>query len=196
MAYNSAEGIGRPLAFELLPIRGWSSRCRKFDWPVGARSLPVKISAWRIVKRKFARHAFSGEGARQFGGRWNSPGVAVIYTAASQSLAALELLVRLDSSEILQEYVAIEARFEPAFVTHIDVSELPRTWRSKAALPKLRSLGDGWILSQASAVLRVPSAIIPAESNYLLNPSHHDFASLTIARPRAFRFDPRLHRPK
>ena len=73
------------------------------------------VSAWRIVKQKHKRSALSGEGARRFGGRWNSPGVSVVYLAQSQALAALEMLVHLDAAELLRSYVIIEVGIDEVF---------------------------------------------------------------------------------
>jgi RES domain-containing protein len=150
------------------------------------------ITAWRITKRKHARNAFSGEGAREFGGRWNSQGVAIVYTAQSQSLAVLEMLVHLDSSDLLQKYVLIAAEFEPSLISHISPSALPKHWRSDSALDDLRAIGDEWVRSGRSAVLQIPSVLVPEEHNFLLNPEHRDFARLRFGKPQPFRFDPRL----
>ena len=150
------------------------------------------ITAWRITKRKHARNAFSGEGAREFGGRWNNPGSAVVYTAQYQSLAALEMLVHLDSSELLQKYVLIAVEFDESLITRVESSALPRQWRSEPPPSEVRLIGDEWILSGTSAVLQVPSALVPGESNFLLNPGHKDFAKLSFGKPLSFRFDPRL----
>ena len=76
----------------------------------------MSVTAWRITKRKHTRHAFTGEGAREFGGRWNNPGTAIVYTAQSQSLAALEMLVHLDSSDLLEKYVLIGVEFDQSLV--------------------------------------------------------------------------------
>jgi len=152
----------------------------------------VTVTAWRITKRKHARNAFTGEGAREFGGRWNNPGTAVVYTAQSRSLAALEMLVHLDSPELLDKYVLLEVEFDAALVRAIEASALPRNWRSDPSPAQVRSIGDDWVLSAGSAVLQVPSALVPGEHNYLLNPGHRDFARLHIGKPVAFRFDPRL----
>jgi RES domain-containing protein len=84
------------------------------------------VTAWRITKRKHARNAFTGEGAREFGGRWNNPGTAIVYTAQSQSLAALEMLVHLDSSELLEKYVLIGVEFDPSLIRLVELSALPR----------------------------------------------------------------------
>jgi RES domain-containing protein len=152
----------------------------------------VSLSAWRIVKRKYASSAFGGEGARLFGGRWNNPGVAMVYTAQSQSLAALELLVHLDSSELLATYVVFEVRIDASLVARLDFGELPRNWRADPPPDRLRDIGDAWVAAQSSAVLRTPSTVVPAEHNFLLNPKHPDFARLRIGKPSPFRFDRRL----
>jgi len=150
------------------------------------------ISAWRIVKRKLAREAFSGEGARLYGGRWNSPGISVIYTAQSQSLAALELLVHLENSDLLHEYVVIEARFDAAFVTRIARADLPKDWRANPPPEGARAIGDAWIVEEPSPVLELPSAIIPSESVFLLNPQHSAFSQIEIGEAARFEFDLRL----
>jgi RES domain-containing protein len=152
----------------------------------------VTLTAWRITKRKHAKAAFNGEAARQFGGRWNQPGVAIVYTAGSQSLAALEMLVHLDSSELLQKYVLFEVGIEESLVTQVERSQLPRDWRADPPPEKVRALGDEWALAAVSAVLRVPSVMVPGEDNFLLNPRHRDFPQLRIGKPQPFQFDPRL----
>ena len=152
----------------------------------------MSVSAWRIVKRKLAKDAFSGEGARLYGGRWNSPGVSVVYTAQSQSLAALELLVHLEISDVLHEYVVIEARFDASLITRLAKSDLPQNWRASPAPASARAIGDAWLAEEPSPVLELPSAVIPAENIFLLNPQHSAFAKIVIGNPLAFEFDPRL----
>jgi RES domain-containing protein len=154
------------------------------------------LTAWRITKRKHASTAVSGEGAREFGGRWNSPGVAIVYSARSQSLAVLEMLVHLDSSDLLQKYVLIAAEFDQSLVSQLSPSALPKHWRSDSALDDLRAIGDEWVRSGKSAVLQVPSVLVPGEHNCLLNPEHRDFAQLRFGKPQPFRFDPRLTSPR
>jgi len=152
------------------------------------------LTAWRIVKAQHAATAFDGEGARLFGGRWNSRGLAVVYTAASPALAALELLVHLGSSRVLAAYVSMACSFEERIVLRLDRARLPKDWRSSPAVPDLALVGDAWLKDGTSAILEVPNAIIPAESNYLLNPHHADFESIDIGTPQPFAFDLRLLR--
>lgn len=154
----------------------------------------MTFTAWRIVKRKHSNSAFDGAGARKYGGRWNSAGVPVVYTSESQSLAALEMLVHLERPEILQSYAFIAVEIPTAFVTSIDIAKLPGNWRSYPAPQELRSLGDDWVRSARSAVLQVPSALLPSENNFLLNPSHADAKKLVFGEPASFEFDSRLSR--
>jgi RES domain-containing protein len=102
----------------------------------------LNITAWHIVKKKHRASAFTGEGARLFGGRWNSKGVGIIYTSASPSLAVLEILVHLDAHDILQAYLLAEISFDVALVEHLPASKLPADWRKDPAPVSLRNLGD------------------------------------------------------
>lgn len=154
----------------------------------------MSLTAWRICKRKHLKHAFSGEGARLFGGRWNNPGVAVVYVAGSQSLAALEMLVHLNASDLLAKYVLIPVEIEETMIASMDPGRLPKNWRRDPAPPESKAVGDEWILSGSSVVLRVPSTLVPSESNFLLNPGREDFSLLKIGEPLGFEFDARLRK--
>lgn len=152
----------------------------------------MRVTAWRITKQKHAKTAFTGEGARLYGGRWNSPGTIIIYTAESQSLAALEMLVHMDAPELLAQYVLFEVGIDDSCITDLNILELPKTWKADPPPAKLWAIGDQWVAARTSAVLRVPSALVPEEHNFLLNPNHQDFSKLQIGKPSSFRFDPRL----
>jgi RES domain-containing protein len=152
------------------------------------------VSAWRIVQERHASQAFNGEGARLFGGRWNSPGVAVVYAAGSRALAALELLVHLDSPRILKTFVLCRVEFDEGLPRTLKPGEIPKNWRADPVPQSTQAAGDAWIKRAESAVLRVPSVIVPEEWNYLLNPNHPDFSKIQVGQPSPFDFDPRLHR--
>ncbi|MGH9358853.1 MAG: RES family NAD+ phosphorylase [Terriglobia bacterium] len=156
----------------------------------------MTLSAWRIVKRNLSRTAFNGEGARLFGGRWNSPGVAMVYTAQSPSLAALEILVHLDSPELLKRYVVIEVGMDDSLIAHVNLADLPRNWQADPSPVSLREIGDAWATEGRSVALRVPSAMVPMEHNFLLNPHHVDYSKLHVGKPVLFQFDPRLARER
>lgn len=118
----------------------------------------------------------------------------MVYTAESRSLAVLEVLVHLDSPALLDQYVFLDAAFDPSLVTELDRTSLPRNWQSDPPPMALQRLGDAWTIANRSAVLRIPSVLVPEESNFLLNPGHPDFSKITISRPQPFHFDPRLAR--
>jgi len=152
----------------------------------------TNIRAYRILKRKFVDAAFSGEGARLYGGRWNSPGVAVVYTSSVISLAILEWRCHLTQWPAPPS-VLIEIEFDASLVW--TPSRLPANWWLYPFPMANAAVGDHWVRSGRSAVLKLPSATVPRdheEYNYLLNPAHPDFGRIRMGRPRAFRMDPRL----
>jgi RES domain-containing protein len=152
----------------------------------------LTLTVWRIANHKHLKSAFTGEGARLYGGRWNSPGTPMIYTAQSQSLAILEMLVHLDSPELLKKYVLFGVEIDAALVTPLDRSSLPKDWKADVVPASVQALGDAWATSLNSVALRVPSTLVPDESNFLLNPLHPNFPRLRIRKPITFQFDPRF----
>ena len=152
------------------------------------------LSVWRITTAAFARSAFSGEGARLYGGRWNPKGVPMVYTAANQSLAMLEMLVQ--DQPLRARYVMIEARIpNEVEIDRVRIDDLPSDWRDIGARAKLQAIGAEWARKQSAAVLAVPSAIVPAESNYLLNPLHPDFKRIKVGSPSTVETDLRFIKP-
>jgi RES domain-containing protein len=149
-------------------------------------------SAWRITKTKFASNPLSAEGARRYGGRWNSPGVSVVYFAESISLAVLEVLVRVQATRVIDAYSLVRIDFESSLVQSMVASAVPLTWADFPAPGELQALGDAWVESSKSALLRVPSATVPLEHILLLDPEHPDCAQLSVSQPIPFRLDPRL----
>ncbi|HEY0142631.1 MAG TPA: RES family NAD+ phosphorylase [Thermoanaerobaculia bacterium] len=152
------------------------------------------IASWRLTKARHAAAAFDGEGARRAGGRWNSPGYPVVYTSASASLAALEIVVHVPRSELLASYVVFACELPESLITRIALRDLPPKWQTSPVPPDAQAIGDEWLRSGRSAVLEVPSAVVESESNYLLNPAHRDFARIRIGPARPFLFDSRLAR--
>ena len=146
---------------------------------------------WRITTRRFAATAFDGEGARFYGGRWNSPGESVVYCAATASLAVLEMLVQ--DSPLRARYALISANLPNRLrIKKLTLRQMPAQWRDPRGNDALRVLGDQWLRSGSSAVLMVPSAVIPDESNYLLNPAHADFGHIKIGQSADLNTDARL----
>ena len=150
------------------------------------------LTLWRIAKARYASTAFDGEGARVNGGRWNSVGVRVAYASQSIALASLEVMVGLQKSRLLPAYSLVSAQVDEAGVEVLPFPALPANWRSHPPAPESQAIGDLWIAEQRSLVLRVPSAIIDGEFNYLLNPAHPEFGGVTISPPAPFAFEPRL----
>lgn len=152
---------------------------------------------WRLVKAGRVDSAWDGEGAFRFGGRWNSRGVRVVYASSSLALALLEVVVHQDSSVPPPRLCAIRALVPDKAVTTIQgMKTTPAfgsgTIRFPYSLQESRAAGDAWSRSQAGALASVPSAIVPTESNFLLNPSHPEFSKIRIDPPREFDFDGRL----
>lgn len=148
------------------------------------------LTLWRIAKTRHADSAFTGEGARLYGGRWNSVGVRVAYASESIALATLEVLAGLQRSAVLTAYSLVSARIDEAGVETL--VSLPAGWRKYPPSHESQMVGDRWVAERRSLALRVPSAIIEAESNYLLNPEHPDFGGISISAPEPFAFDARL----
>ncbi|MDF7826427.1 RES family NAD+ phosphorylase [Pontiellaceae bacterium B12227] len=149
-------------------------------------------TAWRIVPPHRVADAFSGEGARLFGGRWNPAGVPVVYVAESKALAALEILVHVDDGALLEEYLCMPVTFDKRLVRSLCVDDLPADWRATPPSMSAQQIGATWARLQHSAVLKVPSVLIPSESNYLINPAHPNVGKLKIGPLQPFEFDPRL----
>ncbi|AGP79951.1 RES domain-containing protein (plasmid) [Alteromonas mediterranea 615] len=150
-----------------------------------------QLHLYRIVKKKWVHTAFDGEGALRHGGRWNSAGRACIYTASSESLAVLEVLVHLEDDDCLEHYRLFRLSVDESQVLNLSI--LPDNWREYPAPKETSDIGDQWLASQASCVLRVPSCIVPREYNFLINPSHPDIDELlSSVEELPVNFDPRL----
>lgn len=152
----------------------------------------MKVRVWRITHREYLQSAFTGEGARLFGGRFNSEGLRAVYTSGSLSLSLLELLVQIDDREYLdycvQFYVDIprELIFEPR------INELPAGWNAIPYGKSAQKFGDQWIKEGRYAVMRIPSVVVPLEFNYVLNPSHDKFDMIEISKSEKVILDPRI----
>ncbi len=149
------------------------------------------LTAWRLTKTKHLATAWDGEGAKRVGGRWNSPGTAVVYASATLSLALAETLVHLPGG-LLPAYTAIPITFDESLVRGLDSRELPGDWNAHPPPVSTQVIGDAWVAAAESPILRVPSVVVPGEFNYLLNPRHADFPRAGIGKAIPFPFDPRL----
>ena len=148
---------------------------------------------WRLVKTRHANDAFSGEGARRYGGRWNARGTAVVYLSGGLSLAALELFVHLTAQDARLNFSAIRVEVPAAVkVQQLAIAELPDNWREEPPPDSCKALGSSWTERADAALLRVPSIIVPNEFNYVLNPAHADFKKFIVRVPQPFGFDTRM----
>lgn len=133
------------------------------------------ITAYRIVKQKWADSAFDGEGARLYGGRWNSTGRPCIYLAGSESLAILEILVHLNSSKTIEGYVLYSVEIDETSTMFLSVDNLPDNWQEDPAPQETAEIGDDWLAENESVALAVPSTIVTREQNYIINTNHPQF---------------------
>jgi RES domain-containing protein len=150
------------------------------------------MHVWRLCRARHAATAFSGDGARIAGGRWNPRGTAVAYCASSLSLAALELFVHVDPMTAPADLVAVEAELPDDRAEVLDVAALPPDWRAVPAPDELKEIGAAWVRSARSLALVVPSAVVPQERNVLVNPAHVHLPVLRTLGATAFTFDPRM----
>lgn len=149
----------------------------------------------RICKAKYASAIFSGAGGMEASGRWHHKGRPIVYTAQTLSLCALEYLVHLGRRDSNIALVSAQLTISDDIpVKALDISTLPANWDVWPPLETTMAIGDAWLVESNSAVLKVPSALIPAESNFLLNPQHPDFAQISrsVTMPARFTFDKRL----
>lgn len=147
---------------------------------------------YRITKAACAATIWSDTGARDHGGRWNSRGVAVVYTAENRSLAAVEQLVHMVRPRVLRGYIVASITFDDARMQRLDSAALPAGWRDPVAPPEIKRFGDEWVAAGQYPALAVPSVVMPGELNYLFNPAHPRFSGLTRSDAEPFVYDVRL----
>lgn len=147
------------------------------------------MRVWRLARRAHA--ALDGEGARRYGGRWNSPGRPLLYTSSHLSLAALEALVHFDVDEVPEDLQAFAMEIPDALATEeVTVDSLSIGWTRQEFAT--RAVGDAWLTDAGTPVLVVPSAIIPEETNVLVNLAHPATHGVVVVSRRRFVYDPRL----
>ncbi len=151
------------------------------------------MQMFRLCSTRYQATAFSGMGASLAGGRWNYRGESVVYLGGTLALTALECLVHFSNQTLPDDYVYLTITAPKSIkIETIDPAALPSEWWEEDPPVSTQALGSEWLQSKSSVLLRIPSAIIPTECNYLLNPQHQDFSRLSLAAPIKFRFDPRL----
>lgn len=146
---------------------------------------------YRICRAPY--RALDGEGARLYGGRWNSPGSPVVYASSSLALAALEYLVHLDPDHAPSDLIALTLEVpDTASADEVHGPALPPDWAQVADHPACVAAGDAWLGRGVTLLLRVPAAPVPEEQNVLINPRHVEAAQVRVVAERPFAFDPRL----
>ncbi|SDM40524.1 RES domain-containing protein [Catalinimonas alkaloidigena] len=142
--------------------------------------------------------SLDGQGAYLYGGRWNPPGVRVVYLSESISLAALEIVVHLDldEQELPPAYQLLILDVPDDSIETVDRSALPADWQAPDRdVPAIQAMGQAWAERGETLLLEVPSVIIPREVNYVLNPMHPRFKDVTVVEEEPFRLEERLWNP-
>jgi RES domain-containing protein len=150
------------------------------------------VRVWRITHRQYAESAFSGEGARLYGGRFNSEGKRAVYTSGSLSLSLLELLVQINDRDYLEKCVQFYADIPGDLIYKPAVNELPAGWDDVPYGKSAQRFGDQWLKDDKHPVLRIPSVVVPVEFNYVINPAHRHFVKIEISPSKKVILDPRI----
>ncbi len=149
------------------------------------------MDVYRLATARRAND-LSGEGARRAGGRWNRVGTAVLYTAASRALATLEVLVHIPLSFVPDDYRMLTLQLPDDSLQTLPSETLPDCWADLAPPDTAKQLISDWIITNQLLVLKVPSAIVEGEYNFLINPAHPRAAEIRITDNRPYQFDTRL----
>ncbi len=148
---------------------------------------------YRILRRRYSKNPLDGEGAYRFGGRWSSVGTRLAYTAEHLSLAMIEYFIHTDPADPPKDLVVATAEVPDSISrTWVFPKQLPADWRRSPPPPELAGIGDRFVSSARAAILIVPSALAPAESNWLINPQHPEFAGIRRPSVEAFEYDSRF----
>ncbi|WP_347157006.1 RES family NAD+ phosphorylase [Pontibacter chitinilyticus] len=147
---------------------------------------------YRLSRGKF-RNDLSGKGAELAGGRWNSKGVALLYTSESIALCTVEIAVHMPLGIIPADYYLIRISFpDDTSIKELAPEMLPADWQSFPHANSTQDIGDAFVFENEYLVFKVPSASVQGTYNYLLNPRHHDFQKVNILDAVPFEFDKRL----
>ncbi len=142
---------------------------------------------WRISNH----HSLEGDGALRTPGRWHTRGGRVVYCAQSPAAALLEILVEIDIQDLPVRYRLLKIQVpDDVEFERVSVDDLPKDWPERTEVT--RALGDGWLTKGSTALLSVPSAIVPETFNFLLNPAHQDAKRIVIVQTGEHAIDPRL----
>jgi len=147
---------------------------------------------YRLSKQGFIND-LSGYGAEKTGGRWNSKGVPILYTAASRALAVVEMAVHIPMGIIPTDYcLAVIEIPDVVSMPRVEIDDLPANWNRNPFTKNTQLIGDSFIKSNKHLMVQVPSASVHGDFNYLINPRHPDFKNVRVKSVDAFEFDSRL----
>jgi len=147
---------------------------------------------YRLSKQAYIKD-LSGYGAEKTGGRWNSKGIPILYTAASRALAVVEIAVHVPLGIIPTDYYLATIEIpDKASIPRVEIADLPANWNKNPFIKTTQLIGDGFIKNNQHLMVQVPSATVTGDYNYLINPRHPNFKTITIKSVDAFEFDLRL----
>lgn len=153
------------------------------------------MRVYRIERKKYLKNTLKGIGAaRTDGFRWNSLNTYLVYTSASRALATLEISVHLDLSEDLpidRYYVTVDIP-DTVEIVELHSNDLPEDWDAKPPILETQFIGDDFVDANEACVLKVPSSIVQAEFNYLINPNHPDASKIRVMSQKPVKFDERF----
>jgi RES domain-containing protein len=150
------------------------------------------MNVYRLTKKRFVND-LSGTGARIAGGRWNKPGNGLLYTSDSRALCTAEIAVHIPMGVIPTDYYLIHLEIPDSIMIYeLNLTRLPKEWDKFPYCKKTQEIGQEFIESKEFLVMKVPSAVVKGDYNYLINPDHDDFDKIHVVSKTKFTFDKRL----
>ena len=143
---------------------------------------------YRISSPKYIED-LSGAGSKQYGGRWNDKGVAMVYFAESRAMAVMEVLVHLRPEDIDKDFILAEFEISDDSILTINISDLPENWKEESEVETLKEIGNKFIKENKFLIMKVPSVIIEEDYNLVFNPNHPHSNKIKLIEKRTFKFD-------
>lgn len=143
---------------------------------------------YRISSPKYIED-LSGAGSKQYGGRWNDKGVAMVYFAESRAMAVMEVLVHLRPEDIDKDFILAEFEISDDSILTINISDLPENWKEESEVETLKEIGNKFIKENKFLIMKVPSVIIEEDYNLVFNPNHPHSNKIKLIEKRIFKFD-------
>lgn len=143
---------------------------------------------YRLSRSKYS-HDLSGKGAEMAGGRWNSKGIALVYTGQNISLCMAEVAVHMPLGIVPKDYELIHIEIPEGEIQELSKKELPEDWRDQLSMNETQQIGNDFVKKSNKMILKVPSMVVQGEFNYLINPNHKNIGKVKIKKTEPFRFD-------